>query len=80
MIDAEATPVRRDEMILHVQYKNFYYDYVDILTLDRLLEGKSIRQFYRPSEKRWIDVSLDPIRGRGGRYQGVNRRQFQKTV
>ena len=63
-------------MILHVQYKNFYYDYVDTLTLDRLLEGKGIRQFYRPSEKRWIDASLDPIRGMGGRYQGVNRRQF----
>ena len=66
-------------MILHVQYKNFYYDYVDTAALDRLLAGKSIRQFFRPSEKRWVDVSLDPIRGNGGHYLGVNRRQFHKA-
>lgn len=63
-------------MILHVQYNDFRYDYVDTNSLDRFLAGKSIRQFYRPSEKRWVDVSLDPIRGNGGHYLGVNRRQF----
>jgi hypothetical protein len=67
-------------MILHVQYDNFLYDYVDTHTLDRLLKNKAIQQFYRPSENRWVNVSLDPIRGTGGYYSGVNRRQFRKAL
>jgi hypothetical protein len=63
-------------MMLHVQYKDFNYDFVDTRTLDRLLEGKRILQFYRPSEKRWVDVYRDPIRGKGGNYSGPDRRQF----
>jgi hypothetical protein len=67
-------------MILHVQYDNFHYDFVDTRTLDRLLAGKGIRHFYRPSEKKWVDVSFDLIRGMGGHYLGINRRQFHKAV
>jgi hypothetical protein len=62
-------------MMLRVQYQNFTYDYVDTQTLDRLLVGKSLRQFYRPSEKSWINVFHDLIRGIGGDYSGPNRRQ-----
>ena len=61
-------------MMLYVQYQNDGYDFVNTQTLDRLLRGKKVRQFYRPSEKRWIDVSSDPIRGLGGHYSGRNRR------
>jgi hypothetical protein len=66
-------------MILHVQYQDHRYDYVDTHTLDRLLEGKNLRQFYRPSERRWVDVHRDSLRGTGGGYGGLNRRQFQKA-
>ena len=38
-------------MLLHVQYKNGSDGYVDANTLDRLLLGKTLEQFYRPSEK-----------------------------
>ena len=62
-------------MMLYVQYQNDGYDFVNTQTLDRLLRGKKVRQFYRPSEKRWIDVSCDPIRRSGGRYSGPDRRQ-----
>ena len=66
-------------MILHVQYRNDRYDFVDAQTLDRLLAADEIQGFYRPSEKRWIDVSRDPIRGRGGTYSGPERRQFHNS-
>ena len=63
-------------MILHVQYKDFHYEYVDTRTFERLLADKKLRLFYRPSERRWIYVlrDLDPIRGIGGEYVGPDRR------
>jgi hypothetical protein len=67
-------------MMLYVQYQNDGYDFVNTQTLDRLLTSKKVRQFYRPSEKKWIDVSNDPIRGIGGFYLGPNRRQRHKTL
>ena len=62
-------------MLLHVQYKDFSYDYVDADTLDKLIANKTIQWFYRPSEKRLINVFSDPIRGIGGDYSGSERRQ-----
>lgn len=62
-------------MLLHVQYDNDSDGYVDSYTLDKLLLGKTLKQFYRPSEKRWINVYRDPIRGLGGKYSGHDRRQ-----
>ena len=73
MIDAKPIRLRRAEMILHVQYNDLRCDYVDANSLDRFLAGKIIRQFYRPSEKRWVNVSFEPISGIGGRYLEVNR-------
>lgn len=67
-------------MILHVQYKNDCFGYVDGPTLDTLLLGKTVRQFYRPSEERWINVYQDSIRGIGGDYIGSERRQRDKTA
>jgi hypothetical protein len=66
-------------MILHVQYKDFNYDYVDADTLDKLLVNKTIRLFYRPSEERLVNVFRDPIRGIGGDYSGHDRRKFHMT-
>jgi hypothetical protein len=62
-------------MLLHVQYDNESYGYVDGATLDRLLLGKTVKQFYRPSENRWVNVYRAPIRGLGGDYSGFDRRQ-----
>ena len=68
------------EMMLYVQYQNDRYDFVNAQMLDRLLTAKKVRQFYRPSEKRWIDVSNDPVRGLGGFYLGPNRRHRLKIL
>ena len=62
-------------MLIRVQYLNDSYGDIDARTLDRLLLGKTLRQFYRPSEERWINVYRDPIRGLGGDYSGQDRRQ-----
>jgi hypothetical protein len=63
------------EMLLRVQYQDDSYGDVDGATLDRLLLGKTLKQFYRPSEERWVDVYRNPIRGLGGDYSGPDRRQ-----
>jgi hypothetical protein len=63
-----------NEMILHVQYKDFNYGYVDARALDKHIVGKNLRLFYRPSEERWVYVLRDRIRGFGGDYSGPDRR------
>jgi hypothetical protein len=51
-------------MTLRIQYTNGNYDYVNNRTLDTLIDQDLIRQFYRPSEKKWIDIEADPVRER----------------
>lgn len=63
-------------MTLHIQYRNDKFDYVNGQMLDRLINEKEIKKFYRPSEKKWIDVDIGPLRGMGGGlYMGKERRQ-----
>lgn len=62
-------------MLIRVQYINDSYGDVDGSTLDKLLLGKTLKQFYRLSEERWVDVYRDSIRGLGGNYSGPDRRQ-----
>jgi hypothetical protein len=54
--------------------KKEYFDYVSNDLLDGLISRDEISHFYRPSEKRWISVRADMIRGRSGSYQGPERR------
>jgi hypothetical protein len=42
--------------------------------LNELIASNKIIQFYRESEKRWVTVGTDPIRGMGGTYSGPERR------
>jgi hypothetical protein len=49
-------------MTLHIQYRDGKYDYVNGGKLDKLLDLDRLRQFYRPSEKRWVDVKSDRMR------------------
>jgi hypothetical protein len=55
--------------------KKEYFDYVSSDMLDNLINRDEISHFYRPSEKRWISVRRDVIRGMGGSYQGAERRK-----
>lgn len=51
------------------------FDYVSGGLLDALITQDEITHFFRPSEKRWISIKFDPVRGKGGWYQGPERRR-----
>jgi hypothetical protein len=40
---------------------------------------RQIKQFYRPSEGRWVDIGLDRVRRSGGHYAGPERRRVHVT-
>jgi tetratricopeptide (TPR) repeat protein len=50
---------------IEVRYRNDARGSVDDVTLGELIESKRIKSFYRPSERRWVNVYLDRIRGKG---------------
>lgn len=62
-------------LYIRVQYTNGWYDYVPGQVLDEQLARKNIKQFYRPSEERWVTIGIDRIRGVGGMYNGPERRR-----
>jgi len=62
-------------MHIRVVYYNDKYDYVTDLKFQELLGLKQVKRFYRPSEKRWVTVGIDRIRGMGGTYSGLDRRK-----
>ena len=51
------------------------FDYVSEDLLDSLIKLDGITHFFRPSESRWINIRIDPVRRRGGCYQGLDRRK-----
>jgi hypothetical protein len=62
-------------MVLRVRYPNRKYDYVSSAAIDRLITQKQIGMFYRPSEKRWIDIEHGPLRKDANTgYDGIERR------
>jgi hypothetical protein len=67
--------------LIRVVYRagEYAFDYVTSDLLDSLITQDEISHFYRPSESRWIDIKIDPVRGgRGGGYQGPERRGKDK--
>ncbi len=52
-----------EKMLLHVQYKDFSYQYVDSCTFGKLLANKTHRLFYRPTEERSVNIYHNPGRG-----------------
>jgi hypothetical protein len=50
------------------------FDYVTEGLLDRLIIQDEITHFYRPSERKWINIRIDPVRGWVSEYQGPERR------
>jgi len=64
----------RRKMVIRIQYNNDKYDYVPGRVLNEQITRKNIKQFYRPSEKRWVTIGVDRIRGMGGTFEGSERR------
>ncbi len=54
--------------------KKYDFDYVPTHQIAHLIAQDEITHFFRPSEKRWVNVRCDKIRGSGGSYQGPERR------
>jgi hypothetical protein len=62
-------------MVLRVKFENDKYDYVSSEVIGDLIRQERIAMFYRPSEKRWIDIRVDAVRQeRGIFYIGPERR------
>jgi hypothetical protein len=65
-------------MLLRIQYQDNKYNYVSPENLDELIMSRKIRQFFRPSEKRWVDIEEAARRGYPrGAYSGPERRMVQ---
>ena len=62
--------------LIRIVYKaeEYNFDYVTSDQLDTLISQDGITHFFRPSERRWINIRIDPVRGSGGGYQGPERR------
>jgi hypothetical protein len=57
------------------------FDYVPGNRLDTLIVQDEISHFFRPSEKRWVSIKFDAVRGEGGNaYQGPERRRNDLAV
>jgi hypothetical protein len=63
-------------MLLHVQYQDSRYDYVDAAKLNDLIASKQIKKFLRASQNEWVDIESGSIRGEGSLYLGPERRQY----
>jgi hypothetical protein len=63
---------------LWVKYTNGVSDVVNQKLLDELIAGNTLKEFYRPSESRWVTLGVDVIRGTGGSYVGPDRRLLRE--
>jgi len=58
------------------------FDYVPTDLLGTMITRDEITHFYRPSEKKWVSIKFDPVRGTGaeGSYQGPERRMGDNNL
>ena len=61
--------------LIQVKYRDNHEGLVDEVALNKLVLSNKIKQFYRPSESRWVDVDHDAIRVKSGGYNGEERRE-----
>jgi tetratricopeptide (TPR) repeat protein len=66
--------------LVQVRYLNNHNGWVDDVTLNELILSNKIKQFYRPSEEKWIDVNRDTVRARLNGYNGPERRKYAEQV
>jgi tetratricopeptide (TPR) repeat protein len=67
-------------ILVQVRYRNNREGLVDDITLNELILSGKIRQFYRPSESRWVNVDNDSVRAKSNGYKGPERREANKTA
>ena len=67
-------------VLVQVRYRNNREGLVDDVTLNELILSGKIKQFYRPSESRWVNVDNDSVRAKSNGYKGPERREASKTA
>ncbi len=60
---------------INVRYRNHREGAVDDVTLNELILTRKVKQFFRPSESRWVDVDTDVVRLKDIGYEGPDRRK-----
>jgi hypothetical protein len=60
-------------MLIRVTYQNDKHDLIKPLLLDHYISSNKIKKFLR--SEGWITVGTDKIRGKGGHYEGPERRK-----
>ena len=72
----ELMETHKRMQLIQVIYRNDRGGPVDDITLDELIRSQKIKRFYRPAEKRWVDIFVDPVRGSGPAHgaEGLKRR------
>jgi hypothetical protein len=60
---------------IEVQYRDGTHALVDDYLLDSLIHTGRVTHFYRPSQRRWITVGVDPVRKEEGPRPGKERRR-----
>jgi hypothetical protein len=59
-----------------IKYRSNTEDIVSPSMLDELITSDQIKQFYRPSEERWVTLGVDKIRkARIKKHKGPERRR-----
>ena len=66
------------DTLISVRYRNNREGLVDDVTLNDLIRTGRIRQFYRLSEGRWVDIERDPVRKSEAGQPGLGRRVTDK--
>jgi hypothetical protein len=60
---------------IEVKYRNGIHAFVDDYLLESLIRSGQITHFHRPSERRWIEIGVDPIRQEESPHPGKERRR-----
>jgi hypothetical protein len=60
-------------MLIRVVYQNDKHDMIKPLLLDGFISSNKIKKFLR--SEGWTTVGTDQIRGKGGYYEGPERRK-----
>jgi tetratricopeptide (TPR) repeat protein len=63
--------------LIQVFYPNRRRGVVDDITLDELIRSQKISHLFRPSEDRWVDISVDAVRKSETPYAGREKRSRQ---
>jgi hypothetical protein len=60
---------------IEVEFQDGSHAFIDDFLLSDLINSKMIRRFYRPSERRWIYIGINPIRMGQSEHRGIERRR-----